>query len=82
MEQPFRYEIRNQEIALELEKQGFTIHDAFDNCWTMQAPANISSTKARKIISVIIKLYSTAKELNRANMRYNNLASQLEQLTS
>ena len=76
----FQYDIRNEEVAQALVEQGFEVYNTIPGCWTMQAPENISTTKARKIISTIIKLYTTAKELNRAQQKYDYLVDQLERL--
>lgn len=77
---PLHYDIKNEEVAVELEKQGFSVYNTTPGCWTMEAPTNISSTKARKIISIIIKLYVAAKELGRAQQKYTNLVAKIDQL--
>lgn len=79
---PFCHEIKNQEIALTLEERGFTIlvpdEEVAEEIWLMQAPQHLSATKAKKIVSTIIRLYSTAKEMSRAQVRYDKLVNELE----
>ncbi len=77
---PFRYEIKNADIMKDLLGQGFTLHGATQDTWTLEAPSTISSTKARKLISICIKLYGAAKELSKANKRYNNLVEEINKI--
>jgi hypothetical protein len=79
-EAPFRYNIKNGEIAKELISQGFTLHHTSPECWTLEAPPNLTPTKARKFVSLIIKLYITAKDMNRAQAKYAKLLEELEQM--
>jgi hypothetical protein len=76
----FTYDIKNEEIAQALVEQGFTIFSVSTDGWTMEAPETVSATKARKIISTVIKLYIAAKEVNRSNQRYEYLLEKLERL--
>lgn len=77
---PFYYDIRNAEIAQELIRIGFILHNTIPDCWTLEAPPSMSATKARKVISTIIKLYMAAKELNRAQSKYDNLLNKINKL--
>lgn len=78
---PFTYEIRNQEIAKELLVLGFNLQGYTPGYgWTIEAPPGMSATKARKIISAIIKLFNIAKELVRAQNKYNNLLNEIDNL--
>lgn len=77
---PFHYDIRNPEIAQELIRIGFTLYNTSPDCWTLEAPLEMSATKARKVISTIIKLYLAAKELNRAQSKYDNLLNKINKL--
>ena len=73
----FRYDIRNAEIAKELITYGFTLVNTTPGIWTLEAPENISATKSRKIISTMIKLYVAAKEVSRAQKRYEGLLNKM-----
>jgi len=77
---PFRYDIKNPDIMKDLLAQGFTIYGSTPDTWTLEAPSTISSTKARKLISICIKLYAAAKELSKANKRYNNLVEEINRI--
>jgi hypothetical protein len=74
------YEIKNQEIALALEERGFAILEQLSDNWQVVPPEHFSATKAKKIISTVIQLYSAAKEMSRAQSRYAKLLSDLEYL--
>lgn len=76
----FHYEIRTQEIVEELMQQGFTVASYIPGVWTMEAPEHLSHTKARKVISTMIQLYTAAKDLGRAKDRYERLVMQLNRL--
>ena len=75
---PFQYTIRNAEIAQALEDQDFIVVDSSAG-FLMQAPDGMSSTKARSVISIIIKLYTIAKEIERGQETYDRLIKQLEE---
>lgn len=77
---PFRYDIKNPDIMKDLLAQGFTICNATADTWTLEAPSTISSTKARKLISICIKLYGAAKELSKANKRYYSLVEEINRI--
>lgn len=79
---PFQYTIRNKDIADELQLQGFTSVLDEDNSWIVIAPDTLSATKARKIISATINLYSAAKELGKAQNKYDKLLIELTELSS
>lgn len=73
-------DIKSEEIAQALLERGFTCSAVSPEAWTMQSPETVSSTKAKKIVSTVIKLYSTAKEITRAEERYHKLWWELEGL--
>jgi hypothetical protein len=81
-QEPFRYDVRTAEIVEELMHQGFVVASYIPGVWTMEAPANLSTTKARKIISTVIQLYTAAKDIGRAKERYQRLMHQLNKLAS
>lgn len=76
----FRQNIYSENIMKDLLEQGFTIAHTEPGLWVMEQPADISSTKARKIASTCIKLYVAAKELSRANNKYLKLIDQINDL--
>ena len=76
----FKYEIRNPDIMKDLVAQGFEVVSTSTDCWTVSAPETISSTKARKIISLCIKLFSAAKELSKASKRYKGLVDEINKV--
>jgi len=80
MTDPFRYEIRNPNIAKDLLAQGFTVYTTNLDTWTLQAPPDLSSTKARELISVCIKLYKASRELGKAKIKYENLVNHINEL--
>ena len=79
MEQ-LEYDIRNPDIMKDLVAQGFSVIHTSTDCWRVQAPEGLSSTKARKIISLCIKLYAAAKELSKASKRYNFLVNEINKV--
>jgi hypothetical protein len=80
------YEIKSYDIVLELVDRGYTSiipdEEATEEIWLVQAPQHYSTTKAKKIISTVIRLYSAAKERSRAQIQYEKLLCELEQLES
>ena len=80
MAEPFRYDIRNPNIAKDLLAQGFTLYSTHLDAWTLEAPADLSATKARQLISICIKLYKTAQELGRIQRKYQKLVDQINEL--
>lgn len=77
MTTPLRYDIRNADIAKDLIEQGFVLYNTTPGIWTIEAPPDVTSTKARKLISICIKLYSASKEYARARKKYENLVQQI-----
>jgi len=78
---PFTYPIRSQDVSEELVKRfSFSIIDIENGAWIMQAPEQLSATKARKVISTMINLLSSAREIARAQNRYDELYQKLEEL--
>lgn len=75
-----RVDIKSEEISQALLERGFTCSAVSSEAWTMQSPETISSTKAKKIVSTVIKLYSAAKEIAYATHRYDKLIEELETL--
>ncbi len=75
-----RYDIRNPDIMKDLVAQGFVVANTSTDCWTVEAPEGLSSTKARKIISLCIKLYGAAKELSKASKRYKYLVDEINKV--
>lgn len=80
MSDPLRYDIRNSDIATDLIQQGFTVYNTTPGIWTMEAPENLSTTKARKIISICIKLYQAAQQLNRSKKKYLSLVEEINRI--
>lgn len=79
MEQ-LRYDIRNVDIMKSLVDRGFSVINNSPDCWTMESPSGLSSTKARKVISLCIKLHSAAKDLSKASKRYNYLIDEINKV--
>lgn len=80
MSDPLRYDIRNVKIAQDLINQGFTVYNTAPGIWTLEAPPELSTTKARKIISICIKLYQAAQNLNRAKNKYEALVEEINRI--
>ena len=78
---PFTYQIRSDEVAEVLIERGFLVVNQEPGDITIQAPESISATKARKIISIVIKLFTAAKEVSRAQERYQELVDRLEEVS-
>jgi hypothetical protein len=80
------YEIKSYDIVLELVDRGFALvipdEEATEEIWLVSPPQHYSTTKAKKIISTVIRLYSAAKNRQRAQMQYETLLCELEQLES
>lgn len=76
------FDIHNEYIAKDLIGQGFTLASATDGLWVLNKPEEISNTKARKIVSVCIKLFGAAKNLSRAKINYLHLIKEINQLNS
>lgn len=74
------YTIKNSDIAKDLLAQGFALVQVLDGNWILEFPKDISSTKARKIISVCIKLYKAAKTLNKAKSNYDFLVDKINKI--
>lgn len=75
--------IRSKEVAAELLDMGFEIvNTSTETGWTLKAPSSFSNSKARKIISNTINFCIAAKELNRAQARYNRFAQRIDQIIS
>lgn len=74
-----RYDIRNSDVAQDLLAQGFTVYNTSPGIWTLEAPTDISATKARKLISICIKLYEASKEYSRAKKKYESLVNKINQ---
>ncbi len=80
--EPFRYPIRNREIARELEEVGFQVwHSSPTEVW-VEAPADISITKARRMISVMIRLYQASKAFDRSRSHYEELVEELNTMNT
>jgi len=79
---PFRYPIRSREIAKQLEEMGWIEWHASPTETVMEAPPDLSATKARKMISVVIALYKAAKELGRSQSRYEDLVNELDEMNA
>ena len=77
MTSPLHYDIRNIEIVKDLITQGFSIYNTAPGIWTMEAPDTISSTKARKLISMSIKFYKVSKDFARTKRKYETLLNQI-----
>lgn len=77
----FDYTIRSKEIASELLDMGFTvIKSSPDIGWNLQSPPDLSKSKARKLVSQTIKLYLAAKDLDRAQTRYENCVEKINKI--
>jgi hypothetical protein len=77
---PLRYDIHNEIIMRDLMEQGFTIYNTTPGIWTMEAPPDLTASKARKLISACIKLYVAAKDLVRAKQRYERMVEKVNDL--
>lgn len=74
--------IKKPEVASYLiENQGFTFvaTDVEDFCY-LEPPANMSNTKARKLVSSVIKLNLAMIDLMKAKTRYNKLAEEINKI--
>lgn len=80
MSDPLRYDIRNPDIAKDLIQQGFEIYNTSPGIWTLESPPDLSVTKARKLISICIKLYQTAQNLSRAKKKYESLVEEINRI--
>lgn len=76
----FRYDVRNADIAKDLMNQGFSIYNTSPGIWTMEAPDSMSANKARKLISICIKLYTASKEMARAAKKYESLVNKINKI--
>lgn len=76
--------IKKQEVANYLiEQQGFNFvaTDVDDACY-IEPPASISNTKARKLVSAVIKLNLAMQDLMKAKTRYNKLAEEINKIVT
>lgn len=80
MIEPLRYDIRNPDIAKDLINQGFSVYNTSPGIWTLESPPDLSATKARKLISICIKLYQTAQNFNRIKRKYESLVEEINRI--
>lgn len=73
----YQLEIRNSEVAQELENRNWTVLSSSPAGYLMAAPEALSNNKAKKIASSLINLMLAAKEVSRAQEKY---ARRLEEL--
>jgi uncharacterized protein with NRDE domain len=74
--------IKKQEVANYLiEQQGFNfVATDVDDVWYIEPPSTISNTKARKLVSAVIKLNLAMMDLMKAKTRYNKLAEEINKI--
>ncbi len=82
MNEPSRHEIKNECIMKDLLGLGFKIHNTSPGLWVMEAPADVSKTKARKIVSTAINLFVAAKTLSRSRLNYQRLIEEMNTLNA
>jgi hypothetical protein len=71
---PFRYSIRSKHLAKSLEDYcGFTCYHRAPTYVVMEAPAELTPTKARKVIHTMIALHQAEKSMNKATNNYERL---------
>lgn len=75
----YQYTIKNKDIAQELVHLGFKSLPLNDGTFTVSSPAKMSKSEAKEIISFVIKLYTAAKDLLRAQKRYDDLAIKINE---
>ena len=81
MNEPYQHEIKNEYIMQDLLAQGFyAVATDKPGVWVMEAPPELSKTKARKIVSTCINLFVAAKQLSRSRLNYQRLIEELNQL--
>lgn len=72
------FQIKNADIAQDLLQHGFKMIDSHPiTGWLLESPNDISITKSRKIVSITIKLYETAQQLNRTKRKYDLLVKEI-----
>jgi hypothetical protein len=75
----YQLEIRNGEVAQELEKRHWTVLSSSPIGYSMVAPEALSNNKAKKIASSLINLMLAAKEVSRAQGKYARRLEELEE---
>lgn len=72
------FQIKNPDIAQDLLQHGFKMIDSHPiTGWLLEAPNDVSITKSRKIVSISIKLYEKAKQLNKTKREYDSLVKEI-----
>lgn len=74
--------IKKREVANYLiAQQGFTfVAEDVDDVWYIEPPTNMSNTKARKLVSSVIKLNLAMMDLMKAKTRYNKIAEEINKI--
>ena len=77
-------EVKKHEVAQYLiEYQGFKfIASDVDDVWYLEPPEGMSNTKARKLVSAVIKINLAMQDLIKAKLRYNKLAKEINKIVS
>lgn len=75
-------EIKKQEVANYLiTHQGFNfVATDVDGVLYLEPPSNMSNTKARKLVSAVIKINLAMQDLQKAKIRYNKLAEEINKI--
>jgi hypothetical protein len=79
---PFRYDIRNPEVATILTTHRFIVYHPAPTYTIMEAPPDLSTTRARKAISTAISLYKAKKGMERAQLHYEQLFQQMSDVAT
>lgn len=77
---PFRYPIRSREVAKELISVGFSEWHRSPDYTMLEAPSDLSATKARKVISTMIAIHQADKEYERARAKYEGLVDKINRI--
>lgn len=77
-------EIKKHEVAQYLiTHQGFNfVAIDVDDVQYLEPPPGMSNTKARKLVSAVIKINLAMQDLQKAKVRYNKLAEEINKIVS
>jgi hypothetical protein len=74
---PFRFDIRDKDLVKELVSMEFTIFHPAPDYTTVQAPADLSTSKARKLITLMIAYHKANKDYERARAKCEAIIEKL-----
>ena len=80
MADAFRYTIRSKDIITELVSMGFARYHVAPDYTVLEAPTDISTTKARRLISTQIALHKAEIEYEISRGKYNRLVEKINNL--